>query len=324
VDAKFGSTWEGWCSLDPHGSHGVGLWKNIRKGWRLFCSYTRLILGNGSRVRFWDDVWCGEVPLKDAFPVLYDIACDKDAHVADHLVVVSGVYQWDISFFRAAHDWEVDVLASFFSLLYSTRVNCDGEDQLRWYPSHKGKFDVRSFYKALVCKEAIHFPWKSIWRTKVPLKVAFFAWTAAQGKILTLDNLRKKHVIVIDRCCMCKTNGESVDHLLLHCEVARALWNAFFSRFSLSWVMPLRVVDLFACWWTGGRSQSAAAWKMVPCCILWCLWRERNDRQFEDKERSIEELISFFFHSLYSWVAAFLAPIPLSFNDFLVLFSFSS
>jgi hypothetical protein len=108
-------------------------------------------------------------------------------------------------------DWEVDVLASFFSLLYSTRVNCDGKDQLWLFPSHKGKFDVRSFYKALACKEAIHFPWKSIWRTKVPLKVAFFAWTAAQGKILTLDNLRKKRVIVIDRCCMCKMNGESVD-----------------------------------------------------------------------------------------------------------------
>jgi hypothetical protein len=59
--------------------------------------------------------------------------------------------------------------------LYSSRVNYDGEDKLWWSPSHKGKFDVRSFYKALACKEAIHFPWKSNWRTKVPLKVAFFA-----------------------------------------------------------------------------------------------------------------------------------------------------
>jgi hypothetical protein len=52
VDAKYGSTWAGWCSLDSLGSHGVGLWKNIRKGWSLFCSHTRLILGNGSRIRF--------------------------------------------------------------------------------------------------------------------------------------------------------------------------------------------------------------------------------------------------------------------------------
>jgi len=131
---------------------------------------------------------------------------------------------------------------------------------------------------------------------------------------------------VIDRCCMFKMNGEPVDHLLLHCEVARALWNAIFIRFSLSWVMPLRLVDLFACWWTGGRSWSVVAWKMVPCCLLWCLWMEHNDRQFEDKERTIEELISFFFFffSLYSWTAAFLALLVFSFNVFLVLFSSSS
>jgi hypothetical protein len=118
--------------------------------------------------------------------------------------------------------------------------------------------------------------------------------------------------------------GETVDHLLLHCEVARALWYVILSRFGLSWVMPFRVVDLFACWWPGGRSRSAVVWKMVPCCLMWCLWMERNDRQFEDKERTIEELISFFIHSLYSWTAAYLAPLGISYNDFLVLLSSSS
>jgi hypothetical protein len=62
-----------------------------------------------------------------------------------------------------------------------------------------------------------------------------------------MDNIRKRHVIVIDRCCMCKRNVEFVDHLLLHCEVACALWNAFFSHFGLSCVMPSSVVELFAC-----------------------------------------------------------------------------
>jgi hypothetical protein len=57
---------------------------------------------------------------------------------------------------------------------------------------------------------------------------------------------------------------------------------------------------------------------------LKCLWRERNDRQFEDKERTIEKLISFFFHSFYSWTVVFLAPLVFSFNDFLILFSSSS
>jgi len=52
---------------------------------------------------------------------------------------------------------------------------------------------------------------------------AFFAWSAALGKILTVDNFRKRHIIIVDRCCLCKRDGESVDHLLLHCDVAFAL-----------------------------------------------------------------------------------------------------
>jgi hypothetical protein len=57
---------------------------------------------------------------------------------------------------------------------------------------------------------------------------------------------------VVDMYCMCKRNRESVDHLLLHCEAVGALWDVFFNRFGLSWVMPRRVVDLYAFLWTVG------------------------------------------------------------------------
>ena len=103
-----------------------------------------------------------------------------------------------------------------------------------WVPSKRGSFVVRSFYSVLICIDGPRFPLKSAWRTKVPLRVAFFAWSVTLDKILTMDNLRKRHVIVVERYCMCKRNGESVNHFLLHCEVIRALWDIFFSRFKLS------------------------------------------------------------------------------------------
>jgi hypothetical protein len=64
-------------------------------------------------------------------------------------------------------------------------------------------------------------------------------------------------------------DGESVDHLLLHCEIACAIWNVFLNRFGLSWVMLRRVIDLYACWWNATRS--AAMRKMVSSFLLWCL-----------------------------------------------------
>jgi hypothetical protein len=89
-----------------------------------------------------------EMPLREAFPGLYDIACDKNSLVAD-MILENGSFQWDVKFIRAAHDWEVDVLASFFTLLYSIRRDRDGEDKLWQSPSRKGKLDVGSFYKIL-------------------------------------------------------------------------------------------------------------------------------------------------------------------------------
>jgi hypothetical protein len=38
-------------------------------------------------------------------------------------------------------------------------------------------------------------------------------WTMALGEILTLDNLRKRKVILVDWCSMCKRSGKFIDHL---------------------------------------------------------------------------------------------------------------
>ena len=162
VDAKYGCNWGGWCSVDPSGSYGVGLWKYIRRGWRIFSSHTRFDLGDGMRIKFWDNVWCGEICLKIAFPLLYNIGSVKEAFVATNMYLSSGTIHWNINFIRLAHDWEVEMLASFYSLLYSFRGKRGGVDKLWWILSHKGIFDVRSFYKILAHKDNPSFPWKSI------------------------------------------------------------------------------------------------------------------------------------------------------------------
>ena len=134
---------------------------------------------------------------------------------------------------------------------------------------------------------------------KVPLRVAFFVWTAALGKILTMENLRKRRVIILDWCCMCKSSGESVYHLFLHCPLACELRTMVLVMFGKTWVMPRDVVDLLCCWkGIRGNSEAGKIWKMVPHCLMWCLWQERNDRTFNAKERTIPALKFHFLHTL--------------------------
>jgi hypothetical protein len=52
--------------------------------------------------------------LKVAFSALFRIAATKNASVANNLELLGGSNHWDVSFAREAHDWKVDVFASFF------------------------------------------------------------------------------------------------------------------------------------------------------------------------------------------------------------------
>jgi hypothetical protein len=113
LDGKYGSSWGGWCSREPVGAYEVGFWKNIMRGWGKVSSHTRFEVGDGSNIRFWHDLWCEDMALKEAFPGLFGIACAKDAFVADHMDIPGGSIQWNMSLVRAAHDWKVDIFALF-------------------------------------------------------------------------------------------------------------------------------------------------------------------------------------------------------------------
>jgi hypothetical protein len=154
---------------------------------------------------------------------LYSIARFSDAWVVDNLSVVGGVAHWNVLFTRYAHDWEVEMVISFYEQLYTIWIRHGEVDRVVWNLSKKRNFEVKIFYKALVCHEAACFPWKGIWRVKASKRVAFFVWTTALGKILTHDNLRRRGIVVVEWCVMCKKHGESVDHLLLHCDVAQVV-----------------------------------------------------------------------------------------------------
>ena len=104
---------------------------------------------------------------------------------------------------------------STHSLSLFIRLCREGDDQLVWRLTTFGAFDMRSFYKLLASPTTDAFPWEGIWRTKVPRQVSFFLWTTANDGILTIDNLVKRGQLLVNRCCLCYRDGESVDHLLL-------------------------------------------------------------------------------------------------------------
>ena len=67
----------------------------------------------------------------------------------------------------------------FLQKIQATRVHRVLEDRVIWTASRCGTFSVKSLYSILDTRNPLLFPSGSIWRSSVPLKVAFFAWEAS-------------------------------------------------------------------------------------------------------------------------------------------------
>uniref|UniRef100_A0A7N2MQK8 Reverse transcriptase zinc-binding domain-containing protein n=1 Tax=Quercus lobata TaxID=97700 RepID=A0A7N2MQK8_QUELO len=147
-----------------------------------------------------------------------------------------------VRFFRGVHVRELEAMSSFMETIYGSSIRGFGEDKMCWIPSKDKGFMVNDYYRILVGPTIYGFPWRSIWKQKIPSRVAFFVWTVALGKFLTIDNLQKRKVRILDWCYMCKSNGESVDHLFLHHLVAMDLWSMVLGLFGVTWVMPHTVL----------------------------------------------------------------------------------
>ena len=58
-------------------------------------------------------------------------------------------------------------------------------------------------------------------------KIGFFPWEASWGKVITLDKLKRRGRALANRCCLCKEDEETIDHLLIHCKITKMFWDLF-------------------------------------------------------------------------------------------------
>ena len=95
-----------------------------------------------------------------------------------------------------------------------------------------------------------------------------------------------------------------------------------FITFGLSWVIPRSIPDLLFGWWNWLGKQSSQIWNLVPLCILWCIWKEWNQRTFEDLDSSSDQMLASFSGTLFDWSRAWGLTSSESLPSFLCSLSF--
>lgn len=116
---------------------------------------------------------------------------------------------------------------NLLALWETTPIN-NYDDKLIRYLEDGDPFGVSSFYNHIASHNSTTrsvFPAKMIWKANTPPRISFFAWEACKDRILTINNLMTRGIILTNSCFLCKNNTETCNHLLLWCPIMYFLWS---------------------------------------------------------------------------------------------------
>ncbi|XP_020272203.1 uncharacterized protein LOC109847383 [Asparagus officinalis] len=146
-------------------------------------------------------------------------------------------------------------------------------------------FTVKSYYLFLN-DGGVRYDCMNLWSLHVPLKVKVLVWLALRECLNTKDMLNRKGIQLEKTCCLCSEKDEDHAHLFLNCEFVYSIWRSI--QFKLNTDNEFRMNSLKEVWlgWSDGIGGESNLKKLVwICSLIWCVWQERNDRLFSNKQK---------------------------------------
>nr|GEV88051.1 hypothetical protein [Tanacetum cinerariifolium] len=183
-------------------------------------SYRVHKIGNVSSTRFWEDVWCGEQPLKTIFPRIYLLETDRLYLFKNRVPFL------DANSFLG-HQPRGGLEMNKFVDLHAKLENIvltDQDDSWSWTLDPSGFF-VASVRHLIDSKTLDTSPNATRWIRYIPIKLNIFVWRLMLNKLPSRVNLDRRGIDVDSVLCpTCQVDVETINHIFFSCYMALELW----------------------------------------------------------------------------------------------------
>ena len=188
--------------------------KPFKYSCQFFLDHAKLKLGNGYRIRFWEDAWGETESFKVKYPNLFRLSFLQNKPVSDfYTTIANSVPSWNLHFRRRVSERELLEIAGLLSDLERVRMCAALEDNWEWEKEGSGIFTTKSLFKALIDKPIFnpYIFYHFIWKTLIPNKIRVFGWLLTLKKLNTQDLLQKRQpfmYVSLSWCFMCRNGSE--------------------------------------------------------------------------------------------------------------------
>ncbi|XP_026420116.1 uncharacterized protein LOC113316107 [Papaver somniferum] len=185
----------------------------IRRVYKYVEANTKVLLGDGRSTSLYYDVWYGEKCFAE---ILDDFTLDR-------LVLVSDCYRDNQWVFSENH---LNCLIEAGVDMHNLPLPNGGEDKRVWMPKFSGDFSVSSAKELIRQKHGRFNEASMLWRKEIHPKLAAQNWKFIRGACATLDIIQSRFKInFANKCVLCETEEESLEHILFHCSFAARAWS---------------------------------------------------------------------------------------------------
>ena len=151
IKSKYGQHSNRWdAGLAFRSSYRIP-WKYISSLYEEFHHMVRFRVGDGRRIRFWEDVWWGDEAFSTQFVDLYRLSLASNRTIADSVIPNDGSmsHGWDLQFFRNVHDRELGNLVNLTAILEQVHLNEELADTRTWEPDISGSFSSKLAFRVI-------------------------------------------------------------------------------------------------------------------------------------------------------------------------------
>lgn len=93
-------------------------------------------------------------------------------------------------------------------------------------------------------------------------------------------------------CPFCRSEVETTDHLLLHCQLSWKLWAECMKRWNSEWVCPSNLKSLTIWWFKNNyRNVEKVCWEVIFLVVVRSIWKTRNELVFKEEMPNFSSLI---------------------------------
>lgn len=114
-----------------------------------------------------------------------------------------------------------------------------------------GRYTVAQGYNSLQSLQSMVDStalWKQVWDPMGLPKVNFFFWTLMHKKNLTRENLIKRGIVGPNRCPLCCSAIETMDHMFVDCPFAQEAWKFTLNDLNVTTPSQITITALYSSW----------------------------------------------------------------------------